>query len=120
MLPTRCYEVQVLLEEVDATEGGSTRLHHSVQRLLVKAALMPMCTMPTEQREHPLRGVFEMMLSVGDMPAASSAIAHNRVRFASHLGLALVSLGAVPGNPGVLHTGSGCLCMRHLATRCCK
>lgn len=96
-----CYEVQVLLEEIEATEGGSTRLHHSVQRLLVKAALMPMCTTPIEQCEHPLRGIFEMMLSVGDVPAASSTIAHNRVRFATHLGLALVSLGAMPGNPGV-------------------
>lgn len=94
-------EFQVLLEEIEATGGGSTRLHHSVQRLLIKTALRPLCTMPNEQCEHPLRGIFEMMLSVGEMPAASAAITHNRVRFASHLGLALVSLGAMPGNPGV-------------------
>lgn len=93
--------LQVVLNEIEAVEGIGAPLHHSFQRLLAKAALAPLSMMQNDETEHPLRDLLEKMLSVADMPVASPTITHHRIRFAAHCGLALVSLGAIPGNPGV-------------------
>eukprot|EP00892_Ulva_mutabilis_P008350 jgi/Ulvmu1/5888/UM026_0009.1 len=93
-------QIMVLLNEIEAAEGDSGRLHHSVQRLLVKAAFDPM--MPAQPTEHPLRLILQKLLAVGDLPTGSVSTTNHRIRFATHLGLALVSLGAMPGSPGVV------------------
>lgn len=103
--------LQLLLEEIEAADGVEARLHHTMQRLLVKAALAPM--MATDAQEHPLRQVLQTLLVIRELPAASASITHHRTRFATHLGLALVSLGAMPGSPGT--PVSVAVCVDHVA-----
>lgn len=103
-----------MLDELEAEEGANTRFHHSLQRVLVKAAFAPM--MLTESSEHPLRIVLQKLLAVRELPATSASITHHRIRFATHLGLALVSLGAMPGSPGTLFSPPVAPFARHVCS----
>lgn len=83
----------------DATADAP--LHDLIQRYLIAASLQPLCTVAETDQQHPLQSLLELLLSLPTMPAPSPAVRENRVRFAAHFGLALVSLNAIPGDPGL-------------------
>jgi Nuclear pore protein 84 / 107 len=91
--------VQALVERADDDDGAP--LHDRIQRLLILAALRPLCTMADTDvhAEHPLLQLMQLLLQRSRLPAAP-AVRNHRIRFAAHLGLALVSLGAMPREPG--------------------
>lgn len=93
--------VQEFVKLLGRGAAGEERLHDQIQRHLVAAALQPLCTAPETDANHPLQTLLELLLSLPSMPAPSDAVRDNRIRFAAHFGLALVSLNAIPGDPGV-------------------
>lgn len=98
-------------------------IHDRIQRLLIAASLQPLCTVEETDEQHPLQALLELLLSLPTMETPSPAVRDSRIRFAAHFGLALVSLNAMPSNPGShslsLHCLLSCDGTRILYVVCC-
>ena len=103
MLTTGVLWLQGFVKSLSRDAAADAPMHDRIQRLLVAAALQPLCTVDEADQQHPLQSLLELLLSLPTMAAPSPAVRDGRIRFAAHFGLALVSLNAMPGNPGGHH-----------------
>ena len=106
--------LQAFVEALSRDAVEDAPVHDRIQRLLIAASLQPLCTVDEMDQQHPLQSLLELLLRLPTMAAPSPAVRDGRIRFAAHFGLALVSLNAVPGNPGAHH----CLFLVHLMMKC--